>query len=127
MKKSIVIYTLQLENGCFYVGKTINFANRLNQHLTGKGAEWTKFHRVIEVIDQIEFKLNSSKDEDKWENFVTIKLMKEKGWMNVRGGFGATRVNMKLLKDYNFQSTNNQLKVDERKGMFVLQYQIEIN
>ena len=26
-----------------------------------------------------------------------------------------------------FQDINNQLKVDERKGMFVLQYQIEIN
>jgi len=26
-----------------------------------------------------------------------------------------------------FQNINNQLKVDERKGMFVLQYQIEIN
>ena len=26
-----------------------------------------------------------------------------------------------------FQYSNNQLKVDERKGMLVLQYQIEIN
>jgi predicted GIY-YIG superfamily endonuclease len=113
MKNSIIIYTLQLENGFFYVGKTINFKNRLNQHVTGKGSEWTKINKVIKVIDQIEFSLDSSNDEDKWENFVTIKLMKKKGWMNVRGGFWCNTSEYETIKGLHHHNYFTDVKLNE--------------
>jgi len=57
------IYILQLEGGNYYVGKSDNPAQRLDQHLKGKGASWTKIHRPVKLVKVIE---NASHfDEDK--------------------------------------------------------------
>ena len=87
MKDIIYIYTLLLEGGNYYVGQSINVDKRVRQHFKRKGSEWTKLHKPIERIS-CEKRLVSSMDEAcKWENHFTLKLMREKGWNRVRGGF----------------------------------------
>ena len=40
-------YALELEDGCWYIGKSANLENRLNSHHNGGGAAWTKLHKPI--------------------------------------------------------------------------------
>lgn len=74
------VYILELEDNFYYVGKTTNFANRLLEHLSGKGSEWTKLHLPTTKFTQIE-----ATDEFE-EDRQTLRLMKEHGIDYVRGG-----------------------------------------
>jgi hypothetical protein len=65
-----MIYILQLENNKYYVGWT---ARR------NGGSEWTKKHKPVEVLKWIN---GTKQDEDR----ITLELMEELGWYNVRGG-----------------------------------------
>lgn len=76
----IYIYVLKLIHGKYYVGKTENPKIRLENHFNGNGCDWTKLYRPIEEHKLIP---NCDQyDEDKW----TIRMMKEYGIDNVRGG-----------------------------------------
>lgn len=86
MSYQIYIYTLELEDGYYYVGKTTNPHRRFNQHFNKKGSEWTKLHSPIQIVEQESFTVSSIKEEERWENHQTIKMMKAKGWQKVRGG-----------------------------------------
>ena len=75
----ILLYVLELEHGKFYVGVTQNLNIRYYQHYSGFGAKWTRLHkpvRILQVMPGGEAK----------EREVTLKLMREHGWENVRGG-----------------------------------------
>ena len=74
------LYTLQLEGGKYYVGKTADVMKRFEQHKSGKGASWTRTHNPIKMIECRP--LNSEHDE----NNVTKDYMKKYGINNVRGG-----------------------------------------
>ncbi len=50
------IYALECEDGSIYKGFTSNLDKRINEHLAGIGAEWTKTHRPIALIHYEEFK-----------------------------------------------------------------------
>jgi hypothetical protein len=76
----VFIYTLQLEQGKYYVGKTANPSFRLEQHFASSGAAWTKKYKPISVLELIPDCDNY--DEDKH----TIKCMEKYGINNVRGG-----------------------------------------
>ena len=80
------VYILELEDNFYYVGKTTNFANRLLEHLSGKGSEWTKLHRPTTKFTQIE-----TSDEFE-EDRQTLRLMKEHGIDRVRGGSFASPI-----------------------------------
>lgn len=43
------VYVLELENGCWYVGRSSHLTHRLKQHKAGLGASWTKTHPMIRV------------------------------------------------------------------------------
>jgi len=43
------VYALSLENGKKYIGYSNNVENRLNQHFTGSGAQWTQKNKPISV------------------------------------------------------------------------------
>ena len=48
-----VVYTLQLENGCYYVGWSKCFESlgfRLGHHFSGQGAAWTELHPPQRLI-----------------------------------------------------------------------------
>jgi predicted GIY-YIG superfamily endonuclease len=76
----VYIYILQLEDGKYYIGKTINPKIRLEQHFYDYGSSWTKKYNPKKVLDIIPDCDNF--DEDKY----TIKYMKKYGIDNVRGG-----------------------------------------
>jgi hypothetical protein len=74
------IYTLQLEGGKYYVGRSYNVPKRLNQHYNGEGSVWTKKYKPIRLYEVF---LNKTKfDEDKY----TLMYMSIFGVENVRGG-----------------------------------------
>ena len=74
------IYILECEGGNIYVGKTNNGIKRLKQHISGRGAEWTKLHKPKKILDYYE----NAKDSD--EKRVTEQLIKKHGATKVRGG-----------------------------------------
>lgn len=110
MTYQIYIYTLALENGFYYVGKTTNPDRRFNEHFNEKGAEWTKLHLPVSVIEKDSFLVSSSEEEERWENHQTIKMMKAKGWKMVRGGYWCNVDEIETLK--NLQCHGYFLDVD---------------
>lgn len=79
--RSAIVYTLELQHGKFYVGKTLQpMQDRFQQHVQGTGAAWTRLHRPIRVMR--EDKCTSDHQEDN----TTLDLMRVRGIDNVRGG-----------------------------------------
>ena len=76
----VFIYTLQLEEQKYYIGKTNNPQFRLDMHFNFHGSEWTKKYKPIQVVEIIPN--CDDYDEDKY----TIKYMEKYGINNVRGG-----------------------------------------
>jgi hypothetical protein len=79
----MLVYTVQLEDECFYVGRVKNaamLAARVEQHYSGKGAEWTKQHQCVSLYNTID----NAKPTD--EDGQVIALMVEHGVDKVRGG-----------------------------------------
>jgi hypothetical protein len=75
-----IIYTLQLENGKYYVGKSKNISNRILQHFSDQGSSWTKAYKPVKVLSQIPS--TDAFDEEKY----TLLAMDRYGIDNVRGG-----------------------------------------
>lgn len=75
------LYILKLKEGKYYVGTTSkNVIERLEEHMSGRGSNWTKKYKVLKLEKTIE---NCDKyDEDKW----TKIYMDRYGIKNVRGG-----------------------------------------
>ena len=74
------LYILKLQGDNYYVGTTDNIDKRLNQHFSGRGSAWTKFHQPETVIEVRN--INSITDEDS----TTKELMLSVGIEKVRGG-----------------------------------------
>ena len=91
---STTVYVMKLASGKYYVGKTDNLDQRIDQHMSGRGAVWTQKYRPISVEKVL--KNASHFDEDK----VTKEYMAKYGVENVRGG---TYVKEKL--DYTQKET----------------------
>ena len=43
------IYVLELEDNCWYVGRSDNVLERLRNHFRGNGSKWTKAHKPVRV------------------------------------------------------------------------------
>ena len=91
MAKNGQCYVLKLRSGKWYVGYTTKGVERILDHIDENGAKWTKKYAPVKPIPWSQTppgktkatpknKLNN--DEDK----LTLKLMKEHGINNVRGG-----------------------------------------
>jgi predicted GIY-YIG superfamily endonuclease len=113
MAKEITIYVLELENNFFYVGKTHDIKNRLKQHSKGKGSAWTKIHHFKRLHKEYTFDTEKPEDEEYWENFITLKFMKEKGWKKVRGGFWCNIGEYETIKNLQAHKHFLRVKVDE--------------
>src|SRR5947207_15489364 len=73
--EKLSIYVLELQDGKYYVGKTKNPVERINEHIQNTGSTWTSKYKPIRIMNIHPMK--DSFDEDKF----TLNLMKEKGIM----------------------------------------------
>lgn len=60
------------------------------QHHEGIGAVWTQRHPPIKVLFQRQHEVANDKAAELIENEITVRLMVEHGWRNVRGGYFCT-------------------------------------
>lgn len=86
MVKTYELYVLRLAHGCFYVGQTARLKRRIDQHVAGNGAIWTKLHPPIERVKTRIIIAADVKDVERQEDKLTVDTMIEYGWQNVRGG-----------------------------------------
>ena len=120
------IYILKLQSGKYYVGKTDNIDDRIQQHSNGVASSWTKKYKFISVEQIIP---NASDfDEDKY----TKEYMHKFGIDNVRGGSYVTE-ELDELQYYTIQkeiwSTKNLCNQCGRNGHFVknCKYKKDVN
>jgi hypothetical protein len=73
------VYVLELEDKRYYVGRTSNFIQRMNEHFTENGALYTKKYKPIKIKEVVEEK-TCYDERDK-----TLEYMETYGWENVRG------------------------------------------
>jgi predicted GIY-YIG superfamily endonuclease len=76
-----MIYVLELEDDCFYVGITYNLNLRIAQHLSGTGAGWTKMHKPIKIVEVFHDGCTRQKEDEVTKRYVEIY-----GAEKVRGG-----------------------------------------
>ena len=97
------IYVLKLRNNKYYVGKTKNLINRMDDHVSGNGSAWTRKYKPISIE---EFKKDCDDfDEDKY----TKIYMGRHGIENVRGG-SYTKI---VLDDETLRHLSQELKTSE--------------
>lgn len=74
------IYVLELENGKYYVGYIERKQEeKIDEYVTEEKNEWIKIHNPVRVL----YNVSGTKSD---VNELTLKLMREKGYDNVRGG-----------------------------------------
>ena len=76
-----MIYVLELEDDCFYVGITFNLNLRIAQHLSGTGAQWTKMHKPVKIVEVFYDGCTRQKEDEVTKRYVEIY-----GAECVRGG-----------------------------------------
>lgn len=107
------IYVLKLEAGKYYVGSLFSVSPdsqiadhpRILKHFNGQGAEWTKLHRPVELIET-KFPVDEF-EEDK----QTKIYMSKYGIDNVRGG-SYCEINLDEHQQYCLQK-----ELDTAKGV----------
>lgn len=81
--KKSVVYSLNLKGGKKYVGSTNNFKKRMQQHFSGKGAEWTKKNAPVSINSAMICKDKMS--VKKAETIIYKKMRDYHGKGKVRG------------------------------------------
>jgi predicted GIY-YIG superfamily endonuclease len=114
----LIIYALQLEQGKYYIGKTHRSEGselRFQEHLSGRGSEWTKFYKPISIIESYEH--HSTFEED----VLTKKYMMKYGIENVRGG-SYTKIDLEEWQvkslEHEFKSVNDKCFKCGKSGHF---------
>ena len=73
-----LVYSLVLEGGKYYVGTSNQINLRIAAHFKGQGSRWTKLHKPLRIHSVC----LGGRDV---ETRVTLEMMAEFGWQNVRG------------------------------------------
>lgn len=84
--KPYILYALELEDGYWYIGTTVNLEKRFEQHVIGEGASWTKVHKPIRVHESRLTKITKLSRVAKLEDQMTLDYVLLYGEANVRGG-----------------------------------------
>ena len=93
------LYTLALEDQCWYVGTSHNPKNRAYKHLNGTGAAWTRLHKpLVPLKDNLvitDLGNVTISEAELEEDIVTERLQRKHGLNKVRGGYTIQCRNMK--------------------------------
>lgn len=84
-QRPILIYVLQLVDGCWYIGMSRNVDRRYKAHLKG-GTIWTKEHKPVRIHEVRETGLTSDSEASRIEDEVTFEYARQYGTDKVRGG-----------------------------------------
>ncbi|MGA2910283.1 MAG: GIY-YIG nuclease family protein [Candidatus Microgenomates bacterium] len=82
------VYILSCSDGSFYTGITNNVAKRFKDHLSGRGAKYTKSHKPEKVVYREEF---SSKSEALKREAELKKWPRAKKDVLIRSRFSTTK------------------------------------
>lgn len=83
------LYVLELAHGKFYVGQSKDPDRRIRKHFNGTGAEWTRLHRPLREVSRQCFDDVDYRTGELAENELVLRMMRQYGHDNVRGGFFA--------------------------------------
>ena len=86
MAIALKLYLLELENDKYYVGQTDDPDFRFQEHLSGKGAKWTRKHRPTHLLLTKDISVETAAEALLYENWLTMHYMELFGWENFRGG-----------------------------------------
>lgn len=78
-----VVYSLNLEGGKKYVGRTNNYGSRMQQHFSGNGSKWTQQHKPVSVNHAQVCRSNTT--AKRAETIVYSNMRDYHGKANVRG------------------------------------------
>ena len=99
------IYVLRLIDDRYYVGRSSNILQRLEQHFSGCGSIYTMKYKAIKIIEKVE---EFNKDD---ERNKTLVILFEYGWEKVRGAYWCSlEINKPNEKSKN-KSTKNKDQV----------------
>lgn len=84
MDKSGFVYILLCDNDNLYTGSTIDLQRRLDEHMAGLGANYTKKHKPVELLYTEEYShvalaFKREKQLQGWTNAKKWALIKEDG------------------------------------------------
>ena len=86
MAISLKLYLLELTGDKYYVGQTDDPEFRFNEHMSGKGAKWTRLHKPLHILLTRTITVDTPVAAMLYENWMTLHYMERFGWENVRGG-----------------------------------------
>ena len=101
-QQNISIYVLKLENGCYYIGQSIDIERRLEEHKQGKGASFTKLNPVLSLIETFETETKKYIEGEVYEDFFVMKYIEKYGAEKIKGGtfLGSSRKRESKFKFY---------------------------
>ena len=84
LQVAMLLYVLECEpvnnKPTFYIGVSYCLNNRLSQHTSNRGSQWTRLHKPVRIA---ECRMNATLQ---MEREVTLHYMRKYGWRQVRGG-----------------------------------------
>lgn len=107
------LYALRLDNGKYYIGMTTNVKNRIEQHIEGKGAGFTKRHHPTHLVTCFPLGRSTPFEAKHAEKVLTIEYMLKFGPENVRGGKWLQENNSK----YSMQELHAMLEKYKKKAI----------
>ncbi|MBO3097847.1 GIY-YIG nuclease family protein [Gelidibacter pelagius] len=82
----VFIFTLKLQRGNYFIGKTKNLKIGVLKEFNGKGNEWCSMHKPLELTSVINVSKYPEEEQNRLLNNQVVKLMTEENWSKIRGG-----------------------------------------
>lgn len=80
------LYVLELEDGCYYVGIALDVHRRFGEHLSGFGANFTRAHKPIRIVETFCCDTYDRDVAATLENKKTLEYAIRYGGDRVKGG-----------------------------------------
>lgn len=112
MAIKLKLYLREPADDKYYVGQSDNPDFRFSEHLSGRGAKWTRMHRPLYILLTRNISVESPAEAMVYENWLTLQYMERFGWENVRGGEFLVVESYRLKEriDFIYDTQRNKIK-----------------